>query len=393
MRVALPVAGLLGGVLMVVFGVLSRREALRAIDFPTIALLLGMMIVIHYATTSELLNVLALQLLKRSHSAQQLLWVVCIVSGILSALFINDTICLLMTPLLLTATKRAGLRAEPYLLGLATSSNVGSVMTITGNPQNILIGQSSSWSWVAFAIRMVPIGLVCLVINTAIIAFLYRKTLSDARFTLDGGEETPNISLQKKLAVKTLLVLVGLILAFIGGLPLDLSALVAAGVLLVWANQPSEDALSAVDWPLLLFFAGLFVIVEGITKTQGHWLTQLLPTFTHKPGSFWQLSWFSFGSVIGSNVFSNVPFVMLLRNFITPLPHAPLMWLVLAMSSTFAGNLTILGSVANLIVAQRAKNDCPLSFWAFLKVGLPSTLLTTLAGAFLLWLYHLLHWV
>jgi len=388
-----PAVGLLGGVFMVTFGVLSRQEALHAIDFPTIVLLLGMMLVIHYATASELLNVLAHLLLKRSHSARQLLWIVCIVAGVLSALFINDTICLLMTPLLLTATKRAGLRAEPYLLGLATSSNVGSVMTITGNPQNILIGQSSSWSWIAFALRMIPVGLVCLTINAAIIAFLYRKTLSGVRFTLDGSEEGQNIALHKKLAVKTLLVLVGLLLAFICGLPLDLSALVAAGVLLVWANRPSEEALNAVDWPLLLFFAGLFVLVEGITKTQGHWLTQLLPAFTQKPGGFWQLCRFSFGSVIGSNVFSNVPFVMLLRNFISPLPHAPLLWLVLAMSSTFAGNLTMLGSVANLIVAQGAKKDCPLSFWAFLKVGVPSTVLTTLVGAFLLWVYHLLRWV
>lgn len=389
-----PAAGLLGGVFMVACGVLSRQEALHAIDFPTIALLLGMMIVIYYATTSELLNALALLVLKRSKSARQLLYIVCIASGILSALFINDTICLLMTPLLLTATKRAGLRAEPYLLGLATSSNVGSVMTITGNPQNILIGQSSSWSWVAFAIRMVPIGLVCLVINAAVIAFLYRKTLSGARFSLDGGNETPDVTLQKKLAVKTVLVLIGLLLAFMGGLPLDLSALVAAGVLLVWANRPSEDALSAVDWPLLLFFAGLFVIVEGITKTQGHWLTQLMPAFTQRPGSLLQLSWFSFGSVIGSNVFSNVPFVMLLRSFITPLPHAPLLWLVLAMSSTFAGNLTMLGSVANLIVVQGAKkNECVLTFWAFLKVGIPVTMLTTFTGALILWLYHTLHWV
>jgi Na+/H+ antiporter NhaD/arsenite permease-like protein len=97
--------------------------------------------------------------------------------------------------------------------------------------------------------------------------------------------------------------------------------------------------------------------------------------------------------VIGSNAFSNVPFVMLLRGFIASLPHAPLLWLVLAMSSTFAGNLTMIGSVANLIVAQRARSECPLSFWAFLRVGIPSTMLTTVAGVLILWVYHLLRWV
>ena len=387
-----PAAGLLGGVAMVVFGVLSRHEALNAIDFPTIALLLGMMIVIHYATVSGLLNAMADALLQRSHNARQLLWAVCMVSGILSALFINDTICLLMTPLLLTAIRRVRLNPEPYLLGLATSSNVGSVMTITGNPQNILIGQSSSWSWAAYALRMVPIGIIGLAINCGIIAFLYRKSLSGARFTLDRPAEEQEAPLQEKLAVKTVVVLAGLLIAFVSGASLEMTALVAAAVLLVWANRPSEETLNAVDWPLLLFFEGLFVIVEGVTKTQAHWLTKFMPAFTQRPGSFWQLAIFSTGSVIGSNVFSNVPFVMLLRGFIGPLPHAPLLWLVLAMSSTFAGNLTMLGSVANLIVAQKAKKECLLSFWAFLKVGIPSTLLTTLAGVLLLWIYHLLRW-
>ena len=387
-----PAIGLIRGVLMVALGVLSRQEALHSIDFATITLLLGMMIVIHFATLSGLLNSMAEAILKRSHSARQLLWIVCMVSGILSALFINDTICLLMTPLLLTATKRARLNAEPFLLGLATSSNVGSVMTITGNPQNILIGQSSAWSWAAFALRMVPIGLICMAINAAILTFLYRKTLTGERFTLEGEDAGKEVVLNKKLAVRTLLVLAGLLIAFVCGLPLDLSTLIAAGILLVWANRPTEEALNAVDWPLLLFFAGLFVIMEGVGKTQGHWLNQLLPDFMRNPGSFGQLSSFSFGSVVGSNLFSNVPFVMLLRGYLSALPNAPLLWLVLAMSSTFAGNLTMIGSVANLIVVQRAKEECPLSFWAFLKVGLPSTLLTTLAGVFLLWIYHRLHW-
>ncbi len=386
-----PAAGLLGGVAMVAFGVLRRKEALQAIDFSTIALLLGMMIVIHYATSSDLLNTLAERLVQRSNSPRQLLVIVCIASGVLSALFINDTICLLMTQLLLTATRRAKLNAEPYLLGLATSSNVGSVMTITGNPQNILIGQSSGWSWMGFALRMAPLGLICLAINTAIIAYLYRKSLSALPFQHGAESEVPHVALQKRLAVKSIVVLVGLLAAFVCGAPLDLSALIAAGILLVWANRSTEETLAAVDWQLLLFFAGLFVIVEGITKTQGHRLMQLMPIFTQRPGSFQQVSYFSFGSMVGSNVFSNVPFVMLLRSFITSLPHAPLLWLILAMASTFAGNLTMLGSVANLIVAQGSQKECPLSFSAFLKVGIPTTVLTTLAGSCILWLYHVLN--
>ena len=265
-------------------------------------------------------------------------------------------------------------------------------MTITGNPQNILIGQSSGWSWAAYALRMAPIGLVCLAINCAVIAFLYRRSLTGAKFTLDRVRVEPSEPLQKRLATKTIVVLAGLLIAFVAGLPLDLAALAAAAILLVWANRSTEETLNAVDWPLLLFFAGLFVIVEGLVKTQGHWLTQFMPVSARQAGSFPQLARFSFGSVVGSNMFSNVPFVMLLRGFIGSLPHAPLMWLLLAMSSTFAGNLTMIGSVANLIVVQRAKEECPLSFGAFLRVGIPSTALTTLVGTLMLWVYHLLGW-
>ena len=133
--------------------------------------------------------------------------------------------------------------------------------------------------------------------------------------------------------------------------------------------------------------------IYAVENDGGGEITRLLPAFTHGAGSLRQLSLFSAGSILGSNIFSNVPFVMLLRGWLPGLPHARLLWLTLAMSSTFAGNLTLVGSVANLIVAQRAREECPLSALQFLKVGLPSTLLTTLAGVLILWLYSLLHWV
>ena len=387
-----PSAGLIGAVLMVLCGVLTRTEASHAIDFATLALLLGMMIVIHYATSSGLLDHLAHALIARSHSAKQLLWMVCGCSGLLSALFLNDTICLLMTPMLLTACKRAKLPAEPYLIALATSSNVGSVMTLTGNPQNILIGQSSGWAWGAFALRMVPIGLVCLVINTLVVGLIYRKALKEAKWGEEAEGQEEAKPLQRSLAGKTLLVLAGLLIAFLCGVPMELAALSAGAVMLLLANRPAEETLAAVDWPLLLFFAGLFVVVEGVTKTQAGLITRCVPALTRQPGSFGELTKFSIASVAGSNLFSNVPFVMLLRGFMAHLPRAPLLWLTLVASSTFAGNLTLVGSVANLIVAQKARQECPLEFWAFLKVGVLTTLLTTLASVAMLWLFGHFRW-
>jgi Na+/H+ antiporter NhaD/arsenite permease-like protein len=388
-----PSAGLLGAVLMVLCGVLTRQEALAAIDFPTLALLLGMMVVIHYATVSGLLDAIAHALVDRSRDGKRLLWMVCLSAGLLSALFVNDTICLLMTPLVLTATTRKRLAPEPFLLAIATSSNVGSLMTLTGNPQNMLIGQSSSWAWGAFALRMVPIGVVCLAINGWLLGLLYHKKLTpeaDAPDCTDEGKAEP---LQKRLAAKTVVVLVGLLIAFLCGAPMEVAALTAAVAIILLANRRPEETFAAVDWSLLLFFAGLFVVVAGVTKVGGAWLTRQIPTFTRDVTSLGGLTRFSVASVVGSNLFSNVPFVMLLRHDLTRVPHAPLLWLALAATSTLAGNLTLVGSVANLIVAQKAKDRCPLSFVAFLKIGVPSTLLTVVVSVLMLWGYTALHWV
>ena len=387
-----PAAGLLGGLLMVLCGVLTRAEAIRAVDFPTLALLFGMMVVIHYANESGLLDALGHRVLDPTASPHRLLWTVCLASGILSALFVNDTICLLLTPLLLSASRRSGIAARPLLMGLATSSNIGSVMTLTGNPQNMLIGQFSGWGWTAFALRMVPLGLVCLLLNTLLLSRFYRGELAAAAPSLEGTQPAP-IPWNRKLATKTLVVLGGLLLLFLAGMPMDLAALTAAGVMLVLANRPPEEAFAAVDWSLLLFFAGLFIVVEGVTKTQGVLIAHVLPLVTGDPGSTLQLGKFSLASILASNIFSNVPFVMLLRDGLTHLPHAKLQWLLLAMSSTFAGNLTLVGSVANLIVAQRSRAECPLSPLEFLRVGVPSTILCTGVGVVILRLYHLLGWV
>ena len=131
---------------------------------------------------------------------------------------------------------------------------------------------------------------------------------------------------------------------------------------------------------------------SGVTKQQGIWIARALPYVTHQPGTFRELALFSATSVAGSNLFSNVPFVLLLRGWIAPLPHAPILWLALAASSTLAGNLTLVGSVANLIVAQRARDSCPLSFWAFLRVGAITTVLTVVTSVLLLNLYRWAGW-
>ncbi|HTQ08816.1 MAG TPA: anion transporter [Fimbriimonadaceae bacterium] len=382
-----PAAGLIGAVLMVLTGVLTRKEAVAAIDFGTLALLFGMMVVIHYASASGLLERLAVRLVALSHNPRQLLFAVCASAGVLSALFVNDTVCLLMTPMVLAIVAKKRLPAEPYLIGLATSSNVGSVMTLTGNPQNMLIGQSSGWTWSAFAVRMAPIGILCLLANGLIVDWIYRKQLRGAPWQQADGI-APSGRLDRRVAIKTLCVLSGLVVALLLGAPMDMAALAAAVVILVWANRESAETFAAIDWPLLLFFAGLFVVVHGVTKSESFLIGRYVPVVTRNGGSLGELTGFSLASLLGSNLFSNVPFVMLIRPWMSDAPHAPLLWLALASSSTFAGNLTILGSVANLIVAQQARREHPLSFWAFLRVGIITTLVTTAISVLVLFAYH-----
>jgi Na+/H+ antiporter NhaD/arsenite permease-like protein len=359
--------------------VLAGENSPRKLDRPAAGLVGAVLMV-----ASGLLDWLAAWLVHCSHSPLHLLWVVVFAAGGLSALFVNDTVCLLMTPLLLALAGRNRLPAEPYLLALATSSNVGSVMTLTGNPQNMLIGQSSPWTWGGFALHMAPLGLLCLGLNGLVLSSLYKKQLS----ALPLRETRIEASLaDPRLARKTMVVLAGLLAAFLAGAPMDVSALVAACVLLAWANQPPVEAFAAVDWPLLVFFAGLFVVVEGVVRTEGRWVTRALSLSAARPGTLPGMAAFCGVTALGSNLFSNVPFVMLARLWVAGRSHTDLLWLALAASSTLAGNLTLWGSVANMIVAQGAAPTCRLGFWEFARVGVPTTLLTLAASVLFLWLY------
>ncbi len=386
-----PTATLLGAVLMIVTGSLSRSEAAGAIDLRTLALLFGMMVLLAVLMQSGLPAWLALTALRRCRNPQVLLAVVVFSAGIGSAVMLNDTVCLLATPLLLQVATHGGLAAGPFLLALATSANVGSVMTLTGNPQNMIIGHASGWTWPTFALRMVPIGLLCLVANWLLLAALYRSDLR-VRETAWRAPTTPNLPLDSGLAAKSVLAFAALIIAFLAGMPMDLAAMVAATLLLVWINRPPGQALERVDWSLLLFFAGLFVVVAGFVKADLALLDRLVRTVRTDLGLLSVLQ-VSLVALVGSNLFSNVPFVLIVGHWVRQMPQPHFVWLLLALTSTFAGNLTLFGSVANLIVAQGCQKTAPLRFTDFLRVGVPITLVTTALGAFLLWAFLRWGWI
>jgi len=372
---------LVGAVLMVATGVLSLQEAYIAIDWDTLLLLLGMMLVVAYLAMGGFFSWIASLLTRLSLSPVRLLvWVVGL-SGLLSAFFVNDTICLLFTPILLLLLRSLRLNPIPYLIALATASNIGGQMSIMGNPQNMFIGNHSNISFARFLLFLAPVTLIGLVINVAVIARVYRKALSAApmrSLEIDPIDRLPETD--RMLLVKSLVVVVAMLTLFFFEQPYPLIAIGGAATLFLIGNRKPEFAFRKVDWTLLVFFASLFVVMRGLERSG--WVRLVLegsaPLLKGSPAQV--VVALSGVTLILSNLVSNVPAVILLEPFVKALPHPELGWLTLAMSSTLAGNLTLVGSVANLIVVSLARPEVEISFWDYFKVGAILTLLTLAVG-------------
>ncbi len=379
-----PGVALLGAVAMVVSGALPLDEAYQAINLDTLALLLGMMVLIAYLRLARFFEALAAAIVRVAKTPRQLLVGLVFAAGILSALFVNDTICLLFTPILLAATRSAGLPPIPYLLALCTAANIGSVATLTGNPQNMLIGIFSGISYGRFLAVQLPVALLSLLILALSLLFLFRRELPAHYPRAADSSRRVHRPLVRRLLAVVALVLAGFLLpierlvpGLSAGQKLPLVALFGALLAMLVGRYRPARAFVHVDFGLLLFFAGLFVVVAGLARTglldQFH--AALAPRMSGSLGR--EVTLFSGLTVVGSNLVSNVPFVLVARDWIGAFARPELMWLVLATASTFAGNLTLVGSVANLIVAEQARDVAPIGFLAYLRVGLPVTLITT----------------
>lgn len=377
-----PAGALVGAVLMVVAGVLTLDEAFAAIDLHTILLLLGMMIITVYLRAAGFFELMADRIISLSRTPLQLLTLIAVSSGVLSALFVNDTICLLYTPIVLGVTVQLGVRPMPYLLALAMSSNIGSVMTVTGNPQNMLIGIASGIPYLSFCASLLPAAAAGLAICIAVLRILYAKDLGRVRF--DHRPALPAYAVDRKLLTRSLVVCGGVLAAFSLGAPYALSAAAGAVVLMLIGGIRTERVLEGVDWTLLLFFAGLFVVMHGVEASG------LAAELIGRTGglssssSAGGIAGLSLVSAVLSNVVSNVPAVMLLRPYVEALGGDRIAWLVLAMSSTLAGNFTLIGSVANLIVVQQARRQAEIGFWEYFRAGAVVTVLTLAAGILVL---------
>jgi Na+/H+ antiporter NhaD/arsenite permease-like protein len=376
-------AALVGAVAMVALGGLPLAEAWRAVNLETLGLLLGMMIITGYLIEAGFFRALAWETIARSGSARRLLVALVLVSGALAALFVNDTICVMFTPLVVTIVDEAALPALPFLLALTTATNLGGVATYTGNPQNMIIGTHADLSFARYLLHMLPVAVVGLAADAALLLILFRRELPDGPLPAPRSARPP---LDGKLVARCLAALAFALAGFLLGYSLPGAALAAAALLVVIARRPPKVALHRVDFSLLLFFAALFVVVSGVAhagvlERANAWLA---PRLAARPGE--QLVQFSFITVVGSNLFSNVPWVLLSLGTVPHLADPERGWLALAMASTLAGNLTIFGSVANLIVLELAGAHGKVGFVRFLRYGFVVTVVTLALGIGVLFL-------
>jgi len=371
MKIDRPGAAIIGAVLMFAFRVVNPADAFLFIDFSTIVLLFSMMLIVGNLHLVGFFEWIAEVAIRRLHP-RHLLPTVIIASGVLSAFFVNDIICLVMVPLVLSITRRMRVLPLPFLLSTATASNIGSVATITGNPQNMLIGSFSGIGYRDFLFHLGPVAAVGLVLDWAVLHWLYLREPS-ADTLVDEAIPAP---VERPQMRKTAFVMALVVAAFFAGVPPALSSAVGAAVLLIGRKLEPRELYDEVDWGLLVFFIGLFLIVGGAEKAG---ITDRLIEFARH----WNLQHTTSFTVITaglSNVLSNVPAVMLLKSLIPGFADPHTAWLILAMASTLSGNLTITGSVANIIVVERARPDVTISFREYFRTGFPVTLATLLFG-------------
>ena len=351
---------------MLCTGVLTLAQAVSpdSIDYETLFLLFGMMVVVGFLRFSGFFARVTHGMLDRIRTPRGLLAAIILLGGLLSAFLVNDIVCLALTPLVIHIAKRLNFNPLPHLIGLATASNIGSVGTITGNPQNMIIGVQSGIPYWSFASHLMPVALLGLVIDFLVIAVIYRSSLARSSVKTDAsivhqmnhGPERRNAELVW-LQWKTVAVALLMIVLFFAGLPMAVVAAGAAAVLFMERLKP-ERVYGEIDWSLLLMFIGPFIVVHGFqVQVVNRWGIDGWGFLLRHP-----IGLLSLTSAGLSNLVSNVPAVLLFEPVLRAMPAVSRQsaWLALAMSSTLAGNLTILGSVANLIVIEKptVKEQC-----------------------------------
>lgn len=411
-KVERPAAALLGAGMMIVFGVVGPSEAMDAINMDIILLLVGMMILVAGLELCGFFEWVSLQMIKYSKNQFRFLVLTMAVTGTLSALVLNDTVVLLFTPIIIRTCRLLKSNPVPFLIAEAVAANIGSVATVVGNPQNAFIATKAGISFVDFSARLVPVSVACMLVAIAILYLVFRKDIEKGsaqefrrKILAEGwkafseeivkGDVVATSGLRKlkerKLGLYTLLGITALTFAaFVAshvlGTPIAIIAFLAGVASLFFvplvSNVKAKEMLSGVDWSIILFFVGLFVVLRGVRDSS--LLTEIKDFFPgFGDGGAPTVEWLTALSAFLSNLVSNVPSVMLLSELI-PISETDL-WIALASSSTLAGNATILGAAANVIVAEKAEGmGVEVNFWKFTLVGFPIAMATLFVSTLML---------
>lgn len=368
---------LLGAIALAALGYVEIGRAWEAVDMPTLYLLFGLMVVSAQFRLGGFYSEVTRRIVEARISPPSLLGLVIAVTGGLSAVLTNDIVCLAMAPVLIDSCARRRLSPLPFLLALACASNVGSAATLIGNPQNILIGARLKLSFSRFLLEAGVPSALGLAAVWAILSWQFRGRwqgevpVPEVRAPgFNGWQSSKGAAVASALMVAFL---------FFPQLPREVVALTCAGLLLLSRRMASRDMLALVDWQLLVLFAGLFIVNHALEETGA--MAQGLAALKSRGIDPSRPAWLFALSTALSNVVSNVPATMLLLPSATHPQAGP----ILALSSTLAGNLLVVGSIANIIVVGQAKQlGIAIDFRTHARTGIPVTLATlAIAGGWL----------
>ena len=375
-EIGMHTAALIGATLMILLGIVSLTTAWDSLNLDVLFLLLGMMLLVGSLDACGFFNIVANLLVHKVPDGKHFLVRIMVLSAVLSALMLNDAVVLILTPAAIRCCKLLRSDPIPYLTGVFVSANIGSCATIVGNPQNAYIATHAGISFMGFTMEMLPMTVACLLVSIIIMLVLFRNRLEieQAETVHERIEDRPRLYATVSIAIATIVMF-----ALSSTLNIELSAIAMTGgclALLLVATKghgTSMNVVRRVDWKVLLFFIGLFVIMAG-TVSSGllDHIATLFPGFGDGAPSPMELTVFT---VILSNLISNVPSVILIGDMLTC--ATPLTWLILSASSTLAGNLTLIGAAANVIVSEEAeKEGIRFDFRKYLITGIPVSLAT-----------------
>lgn len=370
---------LLGAIALLATGRLTLEQAWLAVDVHTLALLFGLMVISAQFRLGGFYTETVRRISARGARPDTLLWWVVLAAGALSSVLANDIVCLAMAPILIEVCAGRRLNPVPFLLALACASNVGSAATLIGNPQNMLIGESLRLSFAGYLLDAGPPAALGLAVTWFVVRAQWRgrwAVADEPRVERPSMPRFDRWQTAKGAALLSMTVLAFLLTAW----PRDVVALAAAGVLLLSRRMASREMIGLVDWHLLVLFIGLFVVNDAIERSRV--LEQLYAALASSGVDLGRPEWLFAVTPVLSNLVSNVPAVMLLL----PAADGAHAGAVLALASTLAGNLLIVGSIANVIVVEEARRQGVGIDWrAHARTGVPVTVATLAIAAAWLW--------